>query len=33
MEGISEENLEYISKQPLEELMLVESGTYDIKEI
>lgn len=33
MEGINEENLEYISKQPLEELMLVESGTYDIKEI
>ena len=33
MEGINEENLDYISKQPLEELMLVESGTYDIKEI
>jgi hypothetical protein len=25
MEGISEENLEYISKQPLEELMLSQS--------
>jgi hypothetical protein len=33
MEGISEENLEYISKQPLEELMLSQSGTLNIKEI
>jgi hypothetical protein len=33
MEGIDEERMDYISKQPLEELMLVESGVYDIKEI
>ncbi len=33
MEGISEERMEQLSKQPLEELMMMENGVYDIKEI